>query len=66
MHHLSEKNPPLSIRVPPTVRQALEAAARKERRSLSSMVCLVIEEWLATRAAAPGDIIEGRLARIGR
>jgi hypothetical protein len=59
MHHLSEKNPPLSVRIPPTVRQALEATARKERRSLSAQVCLVIEEWLATQAAS--DIIAERL-----
>jgi hypothetical protein len=40
------KTDPLGVRLEPKVREALEAAADKERRSLSAMAAFAVEDWL--------------------
>lgn len=40
------KNLPLSVRLDPAVRRALDAAARHDARSLSSLTGRIIVDWL--------------------
>lgn len=40
---------PTSMRLDPRIRAALEAAARKERRTLTSLAEVIFEDWLRER-----------------
>lgn len=40
------------IRLPSDLRQAIEAAADQDRRNPSSLIRIVLEDWVKTRAAA--------------
>jgi len=50
---LSEKrelrNAPLGLRITPTLKAALEQAAEDDRRSVASMVEIILVEWLEAR-----------------
>lgn len=37
---------PVSIRMPPEVKLALEQAAKADRRSISSLVVIILTDWL--------------------
>lgn len=43
----------MTFRLPATTRAALEEAAEAERRSLSSLAVLILEEWLTDRRYLP-------------
>jgi hypothetical protein len=45
---------PVGIRLPPSLKATLEEIARKERRSLASLVQIILEEWLSARKADNG------------
>jgi uncharacterized protein (DUF1778 family) len=47
-----EKDTRLTFRMPAATREALERAADEERRSVSDLAVLVIEDWLAARSAS--------------
>lgn len=40
---------PLSFRVEPEVKAALEQAAKDDRRSLSSLIDIILTDWLRDR-----------------
>jgi hypothetical protein len=44
---------PLGARVEPPVKAAIEKAAKQERRSLSSLVELILLDWLEGRKKKP-------------
>lgn len=44
--NIEQKTASVGVRMRPSVKEAMEAAARDERRSLASMVELALEEWL--------------------
>lgn len=52
----------MTFRLPASTRAALERAAETERRSLSSMAVIILEEWLRER----GHLPEGKKARARR
>ncbi len=43
------KTNPLGFRIEPELKDALVRAARDDRRSVSSMVEIIIEQWLAEK-----------------
>jgi predicted HicB family RNase H-like nuclease len=45
-----ERDAVLNMRIPERVKKALRVAAEDERRSVSSLVVVVLEEWLLNRA----------------
>ncbi len=47
-----EKDTRLTFRMSVATRKALERAAEEERRSVSDLAVLVIEDWLASRSAS--------------
>ncbi len=49
----SPKPNPVSVRLPPDVKSALEAAARRDSRSLSSMMEKVLTDWLREQKLLP-------------
>ena len=52
-----DRDATMTFRLPATTRAALERAAEAERRSLSSLAVLILEDWLRD---------EGHLARAQR
>ena len=50
-----DRNASMTFRLPARTRAALERAAKEERRSLSSLLLVVLEDWLSarTKLAAP-------------
>lgn len=47
-----EKDTRLTFRMSAATRDALERAAEEERRSVSDLAVLIIQDWLATRSAS--------------
>ena len=45
---------PVGIRLPPSLKATLEEIARKERRSLASLVQIILEDWLNKHKAENG------------
>ena len=45
----SQAHPPLSVRFIPTVRAALEKAAKDDVRPISSLVQKIVADWLKER-----------------
>ena len=46
-----ERTERISMRLPPDLRQALDGAANKERRTLTNMAEVLLREAIAARAA---------------
>ncbi len=46
---------PTSIRIPPALRDRIEARAAAERRSVSGMVLYILEQTLSDPPREPGD-----------
>ena len=55
------KSSPLSFRVDDQLRSSLEDAAKRERRSVSSLVTIILSDWLAANAP-PAEAEGGRAA----
>lgn len=49
------KTNPLGFRVEPEVKEALERAAKADRRSVSSMVEKILVEWLQANGHMPKE-----------
>jgi hypothetical protein len=47
------RDAPISFRITPTLKAAIEAEATKDRRSVSALVQMILEDWLAGRPGAP-------------
>lgn len=47
------KTSPLGFRIEPATKDALERAAKVERRSVSSLVEIVLEDWLREKGYLP-------------
>ncbi len=47
-----DKDTRLTFRMSIATREALERAAEKERRSVSDLAVLILEEWLAARVVS--------------
>jgi predicted transcriptional regulator len=47
---------PVGIRLPPSLKATLEEIARKERRSLASLVQIILEDWVAKHKAESGKL----------
>jgi hypothetical protein len=43
------KGDPIGFRIEPEIKEALEAAARADDRSLSSLVTIILRDWLLKR-----------------
>lgn len=56
----------VSVRVPPDVKAALIAAAEHERRSLASMVEVMVLDYCKTRGIAPGSQAEDKASKRNR
>jgi hypothetical protein len=41
-----EKQSAISVRIPASIKKAIDKAADKDRRSTSSLVQLILEDWL--------------------
>lgn len=48
-----DKDATLTVRLPQATREALQAAADAERRSLSNLAVAVLSEWLEQRRYLP-------------
>lgn len=48
---MAGKTAPVSVRLPPEVKAALERAAKADTRSLSSLIEKILTDWLKTRPA---------------
>ena len=57
------KTNPLSFRVEPEVKAALEKAAMDDDRSVSALVERVLKEWLGRRGYLPRELPSGRSRR---
>ena len=51
------RNPPTSFIIPHEIKEIATQAARDDRRSLSSLVLLAIEEYLAKRGYLPDSVL---------
>ncbi len=49
------KSAPLGLRVLPSLKQALERAAKDDRRSTAAMAELILSEWLAQKGYLPKE-----------
>lgn len=47
------RNAPLGLRITPTLKDAIERAAKDDHRSVSSMAELILTEWLVGRGYLP-------------
>ena len=45
---------PVGLRLPPSLKATLEEMARKERRSLASLVQIILEDFVASKKAQDG------------
>jgi hypothetical protein len=45
-----ERDAVLNMRIPERVKEALKVAADEDRRSVSAMVVVILEEWLLNNA----------------
>jgi hypothetical protein len=45
---------PVGLRLPPSLKATLEEMARKERRSLASLVQIILEDYVAAKRAENG------------
>jgi hypothetical protein len=45
---------PVGLRLPPSLKATLEEMARKERRSLASLVQIILEDFVAAKKAESG------------
>ena len=43
----------VAVRLKPSVKQALDSVAKEERRTISALLEIVIEDWLAVRKKRP-------------
>jgi hypothetical protein len=49
-HHVMEK--PITLRLPPAIRERVEAEAAKDRRPLASLIRNVVQDWVEQRETA--------------
>ncbi|MGB8364908.1 MAG: ribbon-helix-helix protein, CopG family [Rhizomicrobium sp.] len=49
---MQSKTLPISLRLPPETKAALERAAKADHRSLSSLMEKILTDWLTTQAKA--------------
>lgn len=49
---MASKTAPVSVRLPPEIKAALERAAKADTRSLSSLIEKILTDWLKTTSAA--------------
>ena len=53
-----KRTTPISIRVAPDIKEALDRAAAADRRSVSSMVEKILADWLEDRGYLPKGAAE--------
>ena len=49
------KGAPIGFRIDPDIKSALEVAAKNDSRSLSSLVTLILKEWLVRKGYLNAD-----------
>ena len=49
------KGAPIGFRIDPEIKSALEAAAKADDRSLSSLVTIILRDWLRERGHLNAD-----------
>lgn len=49
---MASKTAPVSVRLPPEVKVALERAAKADTRSLSSLIEKILTDWLKAKSLA--------------
>jgi hypothetical protein len=49
-HEVMER--PITLRLPPAIREKVEAEAVKDRQPVAAMVRIAVEDWLQQREAA--------------
>lgn len=49
------KGAPIGFRIDPEIKAALEAAAKADDRSVSSLVTIILRDWLRDRGYLPKD-----------
>lgn len=47
------KGAPIGFRIDPEIKTALEDAAKSDERSVSSMITIILREWLKDRGYLP-------------
>ncbi|WP_455279032.1 hypothetical protein [Cupriavidus necator] len=58
----AEKTVALSFRVTPTMKRKLEAAAARERRSLTNMFEVLVDDFCRTHGISGDDVVGQKMA----
>jgi hypothetical protein len=51
MAKFTNKSTFIPVRVEPELREAIKTAAEEDRRPMASLVRIILEDWVSTRAA---------------
>lgn len=49
------RSAPIGFRIRPETKQALETAAKADRRSMSSLIEIILEDWLREKGYLPRE-----------
>ena len=56
----------ISIRVPAAIKDAIDAAARADRRTTANLVAIILEDWLKAKGQLPAEDQPQRPTHKGR